>query len=53
MERIDIMQIFNGAYNRGIQDSLELINKYCGFDAKTIPDLIVKIKQMQMETSND
>ena len=53
MERADIMQIFDTAYKRGIQDSLDLINRYCHFDAKTVPDLIVMINQSKMETTHE
>ena len=53
MERSDIMQIFETAYKRGIEDSLRLLNQYCGFDAKTIPELIAMINKTRMGVSND
>lgn len=51
MERPAIMEIFDTAYKRGIEDSLKLLNEYCGFDAKTIPELITMINKVKMGSS--
>lgn len=53
MERKQWLDYFNDAYDRGRQDALELINKYCHTNAKTIPELIVMINQMKREVTHD
>ena len=53
MERIELLDLFNKAYDRGISDTLNLVNKYCDFNATTIPELIVLINKMKMEAAHD
>ena len=50
MERTDFLKLFDDAYDRGIKDTLNLINKYCHFDATTIPELITMINKMKTQS---